>query len=89
MRFEFMARTAKVVSKAGQKQLQNLGKRLVQLRKKSGFTNYEIFAYENKISRSQYGKYEKGADMQFTTILKICEAHGISLKDFFSEGFDN
>jgi transcriptional regulator with XRE-family HTH domain len=83
-----MGRTPKVVSKSAEKQLQNIGKRLTQLRKEKGFTNYEIFAYENKISRSQYGKYEKGADMQFTTIIKICEAHGISLKEFFSEGFD-
>lgn len=83
-----MARTPKVISKASAKQIQNLGKRFTQLRKEAGFTNYEQFAYENTLSRSNYGRYEKGADMQFSTILKICEAHKITLKDFFSQGFD-
>lgn len=88
MRFEPMARTPKVISKTSEKQLKNLGKRFTQLRKDKGFTNYETFAYENKLSRSQYGKYEKGSDMEFTSILKLIEKHGMTVKEFFSEGFD-
>lgn len=83
-----MPRTRKVISKSSEKQLKNLGQRIQKLRKKAGYSNYELFAYENKLSRSQYGKYEKGSDMEFTTILKIIEAHGMTLKEFFSEGFD-
>jgi transcriptional regulator with XRE-family HTH domain len=71
-----------------EKQLKNLGKRITALRKKKGFTNYEFFAYENKIGRSQYGRYERGTDMQFSSIVKLIEMHGITLKEFFSEGFD-
>lgn len=84
-----MKKTDKVPQKTSiEKQLKNLGKRITELRKKKGFTNYEFFAYENKIGRSQYGRYEKGTDMQFSSILKLIEMHGISVKDFFSEGFE-
>lgn len=84
-----MKKNEKTPPKASvEKQIKNLGKRITELRKKKGFTNYEFFAYENKIGRSQYGRYEKGSDMQFSSIVKLIEMHGMSLKDFFSEGFE-
>lgn len=70
------------------KYLQQLGERLKTLRKAKGFTNYEYFAYEIGISRAQYGKYEAGGNIKHTTLLKILKGLDISLKDFFSEGFD-
>jgi len=69
-------------------QLQNLGNRLKQLRKEKGYTNYEIFAFDNNIPRAQYGRYEKGEDLKFSSLLKVLKALDISLVDFFSEGFD-
>jgi transcriptional regulator with XRE-family HTH domain len=69
-------------------QLHNLGERLKKLRKEIGFSNYEHFAYENELSRSQYGRYENGEDLRFSSLLKVLKAMNISLKDFFSEGFD-
>ncbi|MFV0573767.1 MAG: helix-turn-helix domain-containing protein [Xanthomarina gelatinilytica] len=47
-----------------------------------------MFAFDNGISRAQYGRYEKGSDLRFSSILKILKAMDISVKDFFSEGFD-
>ena len=70
-----------------QKEIENLGKRLRQKRKELGFTNHEHFAYEHEITRSQYGNYEKGADMRFSSLVKILRAMNISLEEFFSEGF--
>jgi transcriptional regulator with XRE-family HTH domain len=70
------------------KQLQNLGKRLRQLRKEKGYTNYELFAFDNNIPRAQYGRYEKGKDLRFSSLLKVLKALDISLEEFFSEGFD-
>ena len=69
-------------------QLQNLGNRLKELRKEKGYNNYEQFAFDNEIPRAQYGRYEKGQDLRFSSLLKVLEAMDISLKDFFSEGFD-
>mgnify|MGYP000461587565 CR=1 FL=1 len=70
------------------KYLKKLGDRLKQLRKAKGFSNYEQFAYTYELSRAQYGRYEKGANISFKTLLKIIEIHKISIKEFFAEGFD-
>lgn len=67
--------------------LKQLGERLKELRIKSGYTNYEYFAYENNLGRSQYGKYETGGNIRFDTLVKIIQIHGLTLEEFFSEGF--
>ena len=71
------------------KRLAQLGNRIKELRKEKGFSNYEFFAYEHKIGRSQYGQYEKGMDMRFTSLLRLLEIHNISLQEFFAKGFDS
>jgi transcriptional regulator with XRE-family HTH domain len=63
--------------------LKKIGDRLRHFRKKAGYTNYEVFAYENKISRPQYGKYEAGANIQLDTLMRVLKALGISLEEFF------
>ncbi|MBX3164456.1 MAG: helix-turn-helix transcriptional regulator [Bacteroidetes bacterium] len=68
--------------------LKKLGIRIKNLRIKAGFSNYEYFAYENNISRAQYGKYENGSNINFLTLYKIIKAHNLSLKDFFGKGFE-
>ncbi len=68
--------------------LEKLGKRIKELRIKKGYSNYENFAYDNNISRSQFGRYENGQDIRFSTLLRIIAAFDMSIKDFFSEGFD-
>jgi len=69
--------------------LENLGKRLKNLRKQKGYRNYEQFAFENNISRAQYGRYENGQDLRFSSLLKVLKALDISLEDFFAEGFNS
>jgi DNA-binding XRE family transcriptional regulator len=69
-------------------QMLNLGKRIKSLRIKMGYSSYEQFAYENEMSRSQYGRYENGQDLRLTTLLRLVEIFGLSLSDFFNEGFD-
>ena len=70
-----------------QEKLHLLGERLKYYRKLKGYTNYEHLAYDLGVSRSQYGKYENGGNIKFSTLVKILEHLKISLKDFFSEGF--
>ena len=67
--------------------LKQVGDRLKYYRKKAGYTNYEYFAYENDISRPQYGKYEAGANIQLNTLMKILKALNVSLEEFF-KGFN-
>lgn len=68
--------------------LENLGKRIKSLRKEAGYTNYEKFAFTHDIDRSQYGKYETGGDLRFSSLLKVLKGLDISLAEFFSEGFE-
>lgn len=63
--------------------LKKIGDRLKQLRKEAGYSSYEYFAYENNISRPQYGKYEAGANIQLNTLIRILKHLNISLEDFF------
>lgn len=69
-------------------QLKKLGARIKDLRTKKGYTSYEYFAYEHDISRAQFGRYEQGQDLRFTSLVKIVEAFGMTLSEFFGEGFD-
>lgn len=71
----------------GSKDLKKVGERLKHYRRKAGYTSSEYFAYENGISRPQYGKYEAGANIQLNTLIKILKAMGVSLEEFF-KGFD-
>jgi transcriptional regulator with XRE-family HTH domain len=69
--------------------LSNLGLRLKYYRKLKGYSNYEHLAYDLGISRSQYGKYENGGNIKFTTLCKILKQLDISLEEFFKDGFKN
>jgi len=69
-------------------QLNNLASRLKEIRKEKGYANYEQFAFDNELPRAQYGRYEKGQDLRFSSLVKVLKALDISLKDFFNEGFE-
>lgn len=71
------------------RQLANLGKRLRELRIERGFSNYEQFAFEHNLPRAQYGRYEQGKDLRFTSLLKVIKAFDISIEEFFKEGFSD
>ena len=76
------------VQKKKEEALLKLGNRIKELRLKKGYSNYESFAYENDLPRAQYGRYEKGEDLKYFSLLKVLNALGVTPKEFFSEGFD-
>jgi transcriptional regulator with XRE-family HTH domain len=76
------------ISSDEKKYLKKVGARLKHFREKAGFTSYEYFAYENNINRSQYGSYEAGANIQLDTLIRLLKALKVTLKEFFSKGFD-
>jgi transcriptional regulator with XRE-family HTH domain len=80
---------SKTVKKLPNKELTKLGNRIKQLRIKKKYSNYEFFAYDHKIPRAQYGRYENGEDMRYSSLLRIIKAFGMTQKEFFSEGFDD
>lgn len=62
-----------------------VAKKLEQMRIEKGYTSYENFAIEHGISRMQYWRMEKGTNFTFGSFLKILDAHGMSLEEFFNE----
>lgn len=71
------------------KELQRLGRRIKSLRIQRGYSSYEYFAFEHNISRAQFGRYEQGKDLRYSTLVKLVSAFGLTIKEFFSEGFDD
>jgi transcriptional regulator with XRE-family HTH domain len=70
-------------------ELKKLGQRIKQLRIERGYTSYEYFAYDHNIPRAQFGRYEQGQDIRFTSLIRVIDAFGISIEEFFQEGFDS
>lgn len=70
------------------KDIQKLAKRIKTLRTEQGYVNADHFAFNHYFARSQYARYEQGEDLRFTSLVRLAEAFGISLEQFFSEGFD-
>lgn len=67
--------------------IKQLAQRIRSLRLAKGYSSHETFAYEKGIPRAQYGRYERGEDLRFTSLVKIVQAFDMSLEEFFSEGF--
>lgn len=66
-----------------------LAVRIKQLRKEAGYSSFEEFANDRGvIHRAQLGRYEKGQDLRYTSLVKIAKMFDMSLSEFFREGFD-
>ncbi len=59
-----------------------IGKRMTQLRKKTGKSQKD-FAYETGRDKQSYNKNEKGKAASIYMVNNFCNDLGISLKDFF------
>ncbi|WP_256003530.1 helix-turn-helix domain-containing protein [Pedobacter deserti] len=68
--------------------IRKLAERIKSLRLKANYKSYEAFAYDHGISRSQWGRYEKGMNLQYISLVKITKAFDMTLEEFFSEGFE-
>lgn len=64
-----------------------IGSELKKLRVKSGYKSYEVFAWDNKISRIQYWKMEKGTNCTLKSLKRILDIHGVRIDDFFNSLF--
>lgn len=70
------------------KDLAKLGARIRELRKEKGYNNFEHFAYEHGFSRAQFARYEKGEDLRYSSLLRVVKALGMTMEEFFAEGFE-
>ncbi len=80
-----MAKSMQNKEKSIDPRIQQIAKKLEQIRIEKGFTSYENFAIEFDISRMQYWRMEKGTNFTFQSLLKILDAHKIGLSEFFED----
>ena len=60
-----------------------IGKRIKYLRITQGYTSAEIFAYDHELDKSSYCSMEKGRNMTIVSLLRLCDIHHITIKEFF------
>lgn len=65
--------------------IMKIADKLERMRIEKGYTSYENFAIEFGISRMQYWRMEKGTNFTFESLLKILDAHKITLEEFFKD----
>jgi transcriptional regulator with XRE-family HTH domain len=78
-----MAKQKKKQEKKLDKRMIKVAEKLEKMRIEKGYTSYENFAIEHGISRMQYWRMEKGTNFTFESLLKILDAHKLSLEEFF------
>ncbi len=65
--------------------LDKIGNKLKRLRIDSGYSSYEIFAWENNLSRIQYWKMEKGTNCTLKSLDRVLKVHKLTVEQFFKE----
>ncbi|HKC69738.1 MAG TPA: helix-turn-helix transcriptional regulator, partial [Bacteroidia bacterium] len=72
-----MAKTTKEKSK----EIKLLAARIKQLRQDKGYTSQETFAYDSGYTLSYYSRLERGEDIRFSSLVKVCSALNITLEE--------
>ena len=65
------------------KMIDLIGKNIKNLRINAGYKCYEVFAWENNLSRIQYCKMEKGTNCTLKSLHKVLKIHNLTYKEFF------
>lgn len=74
----------KIVNTLEDIRLAEIGSYVKYLRKTRTTLSAEDFANEKGFDRVQYSRIEKGTNITMKTLLKVIDAHSMSLKEFFS-----
>lgn len=62
-----------------------IGEKIRELRKANDdFKNYEVFAFTHKINKVTLQRIERGENYNVESLLKVLDALGVKLSDFFS-----
>ena len=61
----------------------SIAERIKFLRINTGYKSYEVFAWENNLSRIQYWKMEKGTNCTLKSLYKVLKVHNLTYKEFF------
>jgi len=65
--------------------LKQIGDKVRSIRKSHpDYANYEVFAYFNQINKVTLSNIEKGENYNISSLLKVINALGVSVEDFFN-----
>lgn len=71
------------------KTLEEIGQKLLRMRKEKGYTSYEDFTLDFDMPRVHYWRIEKGkANFTFKTLSKVLEIHNLTIEEFFCQKED-
>ena len=65
--------------------LAEIGNRVRSLRKANTNLSAEDFANEKGFDRVQYSRIENGANITMKTLLKVVDAHDMTMEEFFRD----
>jgi len=65
--------------------INQISKKLKEIRLSKGYTSYETFAFDNNLNRVQYWRIESGSNITLKTLIKVLDIHKISLEEFFKD----
>lgn len=83
--FSFCAHKMKAEKKTLDSRHYLVGKKIKQMRIDAGYTSYEDFAFDNKLSRIHYWRIEKGTNFSFEYLLRILDIHKVDVDVFFND----
>lgn len=64
---------------------ERVGLKLMELRKKKGYTSHEDFAFDHDIPRVQYWRIEKGkTNLTLKSLVRLLSIHKMTVEDFFA-----
>lgn len=81
-----MAKKAAAVKKDLTPEMVKLGKRIRQLRKDAGYTNFMTFAYDHGFNPTQIARWEQGSNIRFDSLCRLAKAFGITVSELL-KGF--
>ena len=62
-----------------------IAEKIKAMRKAKGYKSYDVFAWDNELSRISYWRMETGVNFRIETLLKVLDVHKISLSEFFKD----
>jgi len=63
---------------------ERIGLKLMELRKKKGYTSHEDFAFDHDIPRVQYWRIEKGkTNLTLKSLIRLLSIHKMTVEEFF------
>lgn len=71
-----------------EEEIKKLGARLRYLRIQAGYTSAETFALEKGISRALYGRYERGRDLRYSTLVRLASCFDMTVLEFLQAKVD-